>query len=95
VTAINPGDAWTLIPAEGLGTGVGSIPAGAQVTIDELLPPYSPGVCWTSDNTVVATYSYDLETRDANGNVISTPTSRILAYPEPDFLALFTPGGSG
>lgn len=94
--AINPGDTWTLIPTAGLGTGLGAIPAGAQVVIEDVLPPFSAGVCWTDENTVTATYAFQEQTMDANGNATSVPSSRVLAYPQSDFLLLFAPpGGSG
>lgn len=94
---IVPGDVWTLIPADGLGVGAWTIPAGATVTILDVLDPFSPGVAQSADFTVRATYAYQDFSYDAAGNLVETPNSRIVAYDEPLFRTLFTPtlGGAG
>lgn len=85
------GDIWATV--NDLGIGLGEIAAGSQVRISDYLEPYSPGVAQTEEWTVVSTYSYVDWGYDDFGNLVEMPTSRRLAYPEPDFRILFEPYG--
>lgn len=86
------GDVWTLIPADGLGIGVGSIPTGAQVTVLDVLPPFSVGVAQVDEYTIQAEYTFQDCAYDANGNAIESSNSRIIAYGETVFRSLFSKG---
>lgn len=88
---IHVGDTWTLI--SGLGTGVGALPAGAEVVISVVLPPFSPGVAQVDETTVISTYTYMDWVYDDDGNLVEEETSRLLAYPESSFRLLFAPPG--
>lgn len=85
------GDVWVTVGD--LGTGVGMIPAGAQVTISDYLEPFSPGVAQTEEWTAVALYSYTDWGYDDGQQYVELPMTRRLAYPESDFRALFEPVG--
>lgn len=88
---IVPGDVWTLIPADGLGVGIGAIPAGATVTISDLLPPFSEGVAQVDEYMVKASYDFQDWVMQPDGTSAEVPNSRTLAYAESLFRALFTP----
>lgn len=89
------GETWTLIPADGIGTGVGALPAGAAVVIDAVLPAFSPGVQQVDENTVCSTHTYTDYAYDDSGVLVEAPNSRVLAFSESDFLALFAAPGGG
>lgn len=92
---VTVGDTWTLAPEGGLGTGIGTIPAGAEVVVDAVLPAFSPGVAQVDEPTVCCTYDFTDFVYDASGVLAEGPNSRRLAFSEADFRALFSPAGGG
>lgn len=88
---INVGDKWRL--KADLGTGVGALPAGAEVTISTVLGPFSPGVAQVNENTIISTYAYLDWVYDDDGNLVQEESTRRLAYPESQFRSLFAPPG--
>lgn len=93
---IVPGDVWSLIPSDGLGVGAWAIPAGAEVTILDVLDPFSPGVAQSDEFTVRALYTFSDFSYDESGVLVEGPNSRSLAYAESLFRTLFAPPeGSG
>jgi hypothetical protein len=92
---ITPGDSWVLAPVDGLGTGIGAIPAGADVLVTELLPPFSPGIAQVDEMTVCCTYTYDDYAYNDSGVLVEEPNTRRLAFCVSDFLDLFVPSGGG
>lgn len=86
---IVPEDVWTLIPTDGLGVGTWAIPAGAEVTILDILDPFSPGVAQSNEFTIRATYSFADFSYDETGNLVESQNTRTLAYAESLFRALF------
>lgn len=91
--SITVGDTWTLVAADGLGTGIGSIPAGASIVIDEVLPPFSAGVEQVSESVVCGVYAFMDYLYDDLGVMVEAENSRRLAFAESDFLTLYTPAG--
>jgi hypothetical protein len=85
------GEIWTLRNGIG-GTGVGAIPAGAEVEITEILPPFSPGVA--PEDTIISVYRFADWGYDDEGNFVEIQNSRRLAYPESQFRSMFDPPGS-
>lgn len=92
-TPINPGDAWTLSASEGLGTGVGAIPTGVEVAVDDVLPPFSAGVAQVNETVVCCIYNFTDFVQDSTGALVEGPNSRRLAFSESDFRSLFVPVG--
>lgn len=95
MTDIAVGDTWTLLPTDGLGSGFGAIPAGAEVIVDEILPPFSPGVAQVDENVICCIYSFTDFMYDASGVFVEGVNTRRLALAESDFRAVFGPAGSG
>lgn len=95
MTDINVGDTWTLTPADGLGTGIGAIPAGAEVVIDAVLPPFTAGVERVDENTVCCIYTFSDFVRADDGTLVEGENKRRLAFCESSFLSLFSPPGGG
>jgi hypothetical protein len=91
---IVPGDVWTLIPSDGLGVGSFAIPAGAQVTVREVLEPFSPGIAPVDEYSVRAEYVFPDFSYDGSGNLVAASNVRVLAYAESIFRSLFSPGGT-
>lgn len=89
--AINPGDSWQVLSSSGLGTGVGAIPASAEIVINAVLPPYSPGVTQANENTITATYTWQDWVQQPDGREVQANNSRLLAYPESTFREIFGP----
>lgn len=93
-TPINVGDVWVLNSVGDLGTGIGAIPPGAQVTVDSISPPFTPGVGQSAEPTVSCTYAFTDFGYDG-GVLVESTNRRRLAFPESDFTSLFAPEGSG
>ena len=87
------GQVWELI--NDLGVGLGMIEAGAQVTIADVLPPFSPGVVQVNENVIVAEYRYMDYVYDDYGNMVEAECVRFLAYPESQFRQMFDGPVSG
>lgn len=89
------GDTWTLTSSDGLGVGFGAIPEGAEVVVDDVLPPFAPGVAQIAENTVCCVYAFPDYVYDVDGVLIEGENSRRLAFSESDFLSVFSPPGGG
>lgn len=83
------GGMWTL--HTGIGTGVGAIPAGAEVEIIQVLPPFSPGVAQVPEDTIVSEYTFTDWGYGDDGELVEMQNSRLLAYPESQFRSMFDP----
>lgn len=92
---IGVGDTWTLVPPDGLGTGFGAIPPGAEVVVDSVVPPFSPGVAQVNENVVGCVYTFPDYVYDGDGVLVEGENSRRLGFCESDFRALFSPPGGG
>lgn len=84
-----------LTPKDGLGTGIGAIPAGSEVVIDDVLPPFSPGVAQADENTILAVLTFTEYVTGPDGAPAEAPNTRRLAFGEADFRSLFTLSGGG
>lgn len=83
------GDVWVL--TNDLGIGLGAIPAGAEVTIEDYLEPFTPGVGQTEEWTVVSRYTYLRDVMGPDGTPTQQEATRRLAYADSEFRARFVP----
>lgn len=85
--ALKPESSYRLKAA--FGSGMGEIPAGAEVSVLYVVPPHTPGVGDSRHETVVVEYRYEVQVLDENDVYRSVMVPRSLSLPVPQFEALF------
>lgn len=91
---IQPGDTFRLVDAHGNGVGATPIPAGALLTVRELVDAGTPGAHDDSEDAVVVEYLRDEIVYDADGNVSLGRQPQAFSLSASDVAELLTPADS-